>query len=413
MSPARLREFARHQQNGTYYVRIIPGGYVTKQIHPDGLVFLKRNGYVLGSIISTDDMATLKSNDWLHTWDEIPHWGELNWAPEWYQIGLPRTKGKLYPRPISNSHAEVDELKKAQRLVRESEREVRETSKAVASAEKKLDKSSQRVGSLAEEMNRRAEALRSGAAELTITRPAASRKPATPKRASPPQKPPSSPKNPLPLVPTTESSVLPPVPKATAPANRGQSSVHERQASTDQLTVSVETSQSRQRTSTGTHSTSTSVRQSRRDQSHQRRAQIRPELGSLRSNQVEQSVPASSFTQEPHRESPDPPHFRPFPSIEHDAIPFSPPANLLSMQSEQDQVLSSTPAISSLAFSSQLESNQQPPRLTPVSKEELWKWSAPLDEKPPERERPNHISWIVLFAVIAVIAVLILIASWD
>lgn len=126
MSHPRRRELARHRQNRTYYVRDTPGRLVTKQIHPDGLEFLKRRGYTVGSIISNQDFRTLEVRHWLRTKDEFPYGGELNWAPEWHEIGRSGAKGKQQAQPHGRSHTQFNNnLKEAKQRGRASERKAR------------------------------------------------------------------------------------------------------------------------------------------------------------------------------------------------------------------------------------------------------------------------------------------------
>lgn len=80
-----------HATEGTYYTVMYKGGLVTRQIHPDGVLWLKQSGVRLGGEISADKMRTLEYRRWLYTKEEIPHWGAIDWAPDWHTLGTDST----------------------------------------------------------------------------------------------------------------------------------------------------------------------------------------------------------------------------------------------------------------------------------------------------------------------------------
>lgn len=84
-----LAKLCQHKADGTYYTRIYVGGIVTRQIHPDGVAYLKNEGVRLDGEIPTHAMSTLMSRDWLFTKEEMHKWGEVDWAPVWHSIGVP------------------------------------------------------------------------------------------------------------------------------------------------------------------------------------------------------------------------------------------------------------------------------------------------------------------------------------
>lgn len=84
-----MAKLCQHKVDGTYYTRIYIGGIVTRQIHPDGVAYLKNEGVRLDGEIPTHAMSTLMSRDWLFTKDEMHTWGEIDWAPVWHSIGVP------------------------------------------------------------------------------------------------------------------------------------------------------------------------------------------------------------------------------------------------------------------------------------------------------------------------------------
>lgn len=77
----------RHQRDGTYYTRLYRGGIVTRQIHPDGVAILKRDGVALDHEIPAHLISFLESRGLLYTKEEVYGWGAVDWAPEWNSIG--------------------------------------------------------------------------------------------------------------------------------------------------------------------------------------------------------------------------------------------------------------------------------------------------------------------------------------
>jgi hypothetical protein len=84
-----LANLYQHKVDGTYYTKIFVGGIVTRQIHPDGVAYLKNQGVRLEGEIPSFAMSVLMSRNWLHTKDEVHAWGEVDWAPDWNSIGAP------------------------------------------------------------------------------------------------------------------------------------------------------------------------------------------------------------------------------------------------------------------------------------------------------------------------------------
>jgi hypothetical protein len=95
----------RSKTNGTYYVkpmmRTSSGGiFVTKQIHPHGVAWLKYKGVTVGSELPQGAYKHLESKGWLFTKGEIPYGTEVNWSPEWHEIGSYNpVSGWLSPSP--------------------------------------------------------------------------------------------------------------------------------------------------------------------------------------------------------------------------------------------------------------------------------------------------------------------------
>jgi hypothetical protein len=76
----------QHQTDETYYTRINIGGIVTRQIHPDGVAYLKHCGVRVGKEIPSYCMSRLRDYGWLFTKDKAHLWGEVDWAPRWATI---------------------------------------------------------------------------------------------------------------------------------------------------------------------------------------------------------------------------------------------------------------------------------------------------------------------------------------
>jgi hypothetical protein len=72
---------------GTYYTRRFEDGVVTRQIHPEGVVFLKRRGVQPGGDIPPFAMMELVRREWLYTKDDAVMHGEIDWSPDWHAIG--------------------------------------------------------------------------------------------------------------------------------------------------------------------------------------------------------------------------------------------------------------------------------------------------------------------------------------
>jgi hypothetical protein len=73
----------------TYYTRRFEEEVVTRQIHPDGVVFLKRRGVQPGGDIPPFAMVELVRREWLYTKDDAARQGEIDWTPDWRAIGDP------------------------------------------------------------------------------------------------------------------------------------------------------------------------------------------------------------------------------------------------------------------------------------------------------------------------------------
>lgn len=72
----------QHQADGTWYTKRYEGESVTRRIHPDGVVFLKRRGVRIGEDIPPFAMSELVVRNWLSTNEEAAGWGEVRKAPE-------------------------------------------------------------------------------------------------------------------------------------------------------------------------------------------------------------------------------------------------------------------------------------------------------------------------------------------
>lgn len=81
-----MAKLKQHRTKGTYYTQIFKGGIVTRQIHPDGVAWLKQEGMRLDEEISAYHRSVLESRNWLFTLDEIATWGEVDWAPDWNSL---------------------------------------------------------------------------------------------------------------------------------------------------------------------------------------------------------------------------------------------------------------------------------------------------------------------------------------
>ncbi len=86
----------QHQTDETYYTRTYEGGIVTRQIHPDGVAYLKYCDVRIGHEIPSWCMSELRTYGWLFTKDEVPFWGEVDWSPRWTTI-QPRPLKELTP----------------------------------------------------------------------------------------------------------------------------------------------------------------------------------------------------------------------------------------------------------------------------------------------------------------------------
>lgn len=87
----------QHQETGRYFTRIAfrgpgddTGHIVTKQIHPDGVRWLKAQGTRLGGELQPSGAEFhLAEQGWLFTLGEVPEWGTIDWAPDWAALGAP------------------------------------------------------------------------------------------------------------------------------------------------------------------------------------------------------------------------------------------------------------------------------------------------------------------------------------
>jgi len=87
----------QHQLTGHYFTRIafrdpdgVSGHIITKQIHPDGVRWLKAQGTRLGGeLVPEGAEHYLAKQGWLFTLEEVPEWGTIDWAPDWRTIGSP------------------------------------------------------------------------------------------------------------------------------------------------------------------------------------------------------------------------------------------------------------------------------------------------------------------------------------
>jgi hypothetical protein len=83
-----MAKLHRHGVDGTYYTtRYDDGGVVTRRIHPDGIVFLKRRGVRPGEDISPFAMAELVRGNWLYTEEQAARLPGVDWATDWNEIG--------------------------------------------------------------------------------------------------------------------------------------------------------------------------------------------------------------------------------------------------------------------------------------------------------------------------------------
>lgn len=104
----------QHQLDDTYYTRLYwPGvsAIVTRQIHPDGVVFLKRQGVQLEGDIPLWLVDELKKRNWLATKEEMPHWGIVVW-PKWHLIDAPK------PKPFPKGNPFVTKKREAARAAK-------------------------------------------------------------------------------------------------------------------------------------------------------------------------------------------------------------------------------------------------------------------------------------------------------
>jgi hypothetical protein len=82
-----MAKLNQHRIDGTYYLQTFEGGIVTRQIHPDGVRWLKSNNYDLGDDITGYPLSVLRERKWLFTKEESQTWGEVDWSPDWNSIG--------------------------------------------------------------------------------------------------------------------------------------------------------------------------------------------------------------------------------------------------------------------------------------------------------------------------------------
>lgn len=87
-----MAKLHQHQLDETYYTKRNIGYFVTHQIHPDGVAYLKYCGVRLGDEIPPYCMSQLEAYGWLFTKDEVPYGGAVDWSPRWATIR---------PRPLS------------------------------------------------------------------------------------------------------------------------------------------------------------------------------------------------------------------------------------------------------------------------------------------------------------------------
>lgn len=110
----------RHQRDGTYYTRIYRGGIVTRQIHPDGVAYLKHNGVSLFGDIPSQLMSELHERNWLFTKEEMHCRGEIDWSPHWHLIDLPK------PKPFPSENPFVTRQRERERAAAEAEKRAKE-----------------------------------------------------------------------------------------------------------------------------------------------------------------------------------------------------------------------------------------------------------------------------------------------
>ncbi len=118
----------RHQQDDTYYLQPYVGGMVTWQIHPDGLAWLKREGVRVGAELPEGALSEFRERNWLYTKDQIPTWGEVDWAPDWDKIGPPTVN------PYKAAALKGREERKRLRLEAERAEEQRQRADALAAS---------------------------------------------------------------------------------------------------------------------------------------------------------------------------------------------------------------------------------------------------------------------------------------
>lgn len=128
----------QHQLDETYYTRLYwPGvsAIVTRQIHPDGVRLLKREGVRLEGEIPLWLIDELKERNWLATKEEMPYWGIVDWAPKWHLIDAPK------PKPFPKENPFVTKKREAARAAR---RAAEEEKRRAAEAERRAAEEAER-----------------------------------------------------------------------------------------------------------------------------------------------------------------------------------------------------------------------------------------------------------------------------
>lgn len=135
----------QHQLDDTYYTRLYwpnVNAIVTRQIHPDGVVFLKRQGVQLEGEIPAWLIDELDERNWLATKEEMPFWGIVNW-PKWHLIDAPK------PKPFPKENPFITKKREAARAAKraaeaENRRIAEETERQKIEAKREANRESQR-----------------------------------------------------------------------------------------------------------------------------------------------------------------------------------------------------------------------------------------------------------------------------
>ncbi|MEJ7839335.1 MAG: hypothetical protein WKF81_10990 [Thermomicrobiales bacterium] len=132
-----MAKLHQHRSDGTYYTKMFEGAIVTRQIHPDGVLWLKSSGCKLDGEISSAQVSALKSRKWLYTKEEMYKLSSINWSPDWNSLGEPPKNthldwlSKHQPQKVSILRQTLEEratkseqLKLERKLEAEKRREV-------------------------------------------------------------------------------------------------------------------------------------------------------------------------------------------------------------------------------------------------------------------------------------------------